>query len=1064
MVKYIDRTTGQVKNMQLTESELRRHFEVSDIQKGKAYFRQGKVVDYDEHLTEAGIAISGIVRGTWDYEVHIELRDDGIRAECDCPRFADAHSCKHAVATLMTHIHRSRGAVETYTQKSDGAMLRLINAYMPSVNASPLIPHGEKARLIPRIETGFYHGEFPVISLKVGYDKLYVVRNIREFVERFEHQELYTYGKSLNLRHALSEFDEASQRLLRLILGEAQTYLHVMDELGVYRTNELKSGIALGGERFDRFFDLFLGQRVADAVQGDYLFCEANPQLTLRIGARGIHTVIEIEELADIHVFQSSRYLYAVQARRLMRCSQEFREQIYPLIQNGNAMMRISRGDLSAFCSCVLPRIKDFVTVEDSGKLLEQYLPDECTPCYYFDFAEEKLVCRLTYRYGTEEFDFRDKSGMVRHNTAVESMALQFLMQYFTLYASTIRFELRDTVDIYEFLVDYLPGFQQYGEVFVSDQLQAKQLRPVAANVGISVSDGMLTLDLDTGGFPAEELEELYHSMLLKKRYHRLKDGRYLVLEGSSVESIAEMAHMAQLPLEDLKNGSITMPSYRSLYIDAVLGQNEGLRVRRDEHYREMIRRFKTVEHSDYQIPAGFSGVLRPYQEIGYRWLKTLESCGFGGILADEMGLGKTLQLITFLSTVTQKQVGMPSLIVCPASLILNWWDEFLKFAPDMNVAMIMGTAAERELIMEQHGDCDVWVTSYDLLKRDIALYEGKEFYCCALDEGQFVKNQSTLASRAVKRIACRQRFVLTGTPIENRLSELWNLFDFLMPGYLFTHNRFVERLEKPIVRSQDAAAQNQLSKLVQPFMLRRLKSEVLKELPPKIEYTRRVVLEEDQQKLYYAGVNETRQKLAGSREKMQILAALMRLRQICCDPGLCFENYRGSSAKRKACLELVQSMTENGHQILLFSQFTSMLDILREELDKAEITSFTLQGSTTKEKRAQLVRDFNAGKAQVFLISLKAGGTGLNLTAADVVIHYDPWWNLAAQNQATDRAHRIGQQSCVQVYKLIAKDTIEERIMELQTKKAELMETVAGDTGDGILSMSQEELLALLD
>ena len=356
-------------------------------------------------------------------------------------------------------------------------------------------------------------------------------------------------------------------------------------------------------------------------------------------------------------------------------------------------------------------------------------------------------------------------------------------------------------------------------------------------------------------------------------------------------------------------------------------------------------------------------------------------------------------------------------------------------------------------------------MTSYELLRQDIESYAEMEFYCCVLDEAQHIKNQSTQISKAVKRILCRQRFILTGTPIENRLSELWNLFDFLMPGYLFTHRSFVEKLEKPVVKSGDRAAMEQLRRLVQPFLLRRLKKDVLKELPPKIEYVRRIRLSEQERKLYHATAMQMRKNLeTGEQGQLAILAALTQLRQICCAPELCFENYDGPHSKLEAVLELCSGMVENGHQILLFSQFTSMLDRIRAGLDAHSISHLTLQGSTPKKQRAQLVKAFNRGEASVFLISLKAGGTGLNLTAADVVIHYDPWWNLAAQNQATDRAHRMGQQRHVQVYQMIAKDTIEERILELQSKKAALMETIGEGNEGAILQMSREELLKIIE
>lgn len=587
-------------------------------------------------------------------------------------------------------------------------------------------------------------------------------------------------------------------------------------------------------------------------------------------------------------------------------------------------------------------------------------------------------------------------------------------------------------------------------------------VQPAAAAVGISVSNGLLRLDIDTGGFPPEELEALYQSLLKKRRYHRLADGRFIELDGSSVKTLAELTHMLQLPPKALARGTGEPPAFRGLYLDSLLAGSEGIDVRRDQQFRAMVRNFKSIDEGDYTLPAHLERMLRPYQKTGFLWLKALDSCHFGDILADEMGLGKTAQVIAYLTTLTDSR---PSLVVCPASLILNWKEELAKFAPGLEVALVMGTAAERRALLSRSGQAQVLVTSYELLRQDIQHYQGRPLYCCILDEGQHIKNQSTQVSKAVKRIDCRQRFVLTGTPIENRLSELWNLFDFLMPGYLFSHKSFVDKLEKPVVKSGDPQAAAQLRRLVQPFLLRRLKKDVLKELPPKIEYVQKIPLSVEEQKVYRASVLQTRQTFqSGGQGKLAILTALTQLRQICCAPGLCFENYKGSSSKLEAALELCAGMVENGHQILLFSQFTSMLDLLRQGLDQRHISHFTLQGSTPKEKRAQLVKSFNAGGASVFLIALKAGGTGLNLTAADVVIHYDPWWNLAAQDQATDRAHRMGQQAHVHVYKFIAKDTIEERIVELQSKKAALMDTIAGGDQTSILELSQADLLALLE
>ena len=473
------------------------------------------------------------------------------------------------------------------------------------------------------------------------------------------------------------------------------------------------------------------------------------------------------------------------------------------------------------------------------------------------------------------------------------------------------------------------------------------------------------------------------------------------------------------------------------------------------------------MKDSEYTPPVSLQKVLRKYQRDGYRWLRTLDGYGMGGILADDMGLGKTVQVLSYLLALREQGGNpLPSLIVCPASLVLNWAEECQKFTPELNCVVVDGDAAHRAQLAEQWDGADVVVTSYDLLRRDETLYENQKFYACILDEAQAIKNHTTQKYKAVCGVNSRVRFALTGTPVENRLGELWSIFSFLMPGYLPPYKSFCSRFEKPITQENDPAAVRRLNQLTGPFILRRMKSEVLKELPPKTENVYRIELEEEQRKLYLAAVVDAREKLRAAKpeDKMAVFAVLMRLREICCDPRLIADNWTGGSAKLDACIELVTSAVESGHRILLFSQFTSMLELLAKRLDAEGVSHFTLQGSTPKPVRAELVRRFNGGEASVFLISLRAGGTGLNLTAADIVIHYDPWWNVAAQNQATDRAYRIGQQNPVQVYKLIAQDTIEEKIVELQQAKQDLAETVTGSADGAILRMKPEELLNLLE
>lgn len=559
---------------------------------------------------------------------------------------------------------------------------------------------------------------------------------------------------------------------------------------------------------------------------------------------------------------------------------------------------------------------------------------------------------------------------------------------------------------------------------------------------------------------------------------------------------LSELADGLHLSDKDIRNGKIALPLYRSAYVDAVLTHHSSdIQTHRDRYFKSLIRDLKSIEDSDYDVPEHLKPVLRDYQKTGYRWLQTITHLGFGGVLADDMGLGKTLQVITLLAAsrqhngiITDNDVsteaatdirpadagtatGLPevSLIVCPSSLVYNWDSEIEHFAPELSRLLVTGSAGERQEKLTHYQDYDVLITSYDMLKRDIAFYENLHFRYQIIDEAQFIKNHNTQAARSVRQIRSVTRFALTGTPIENRLSELWSIFEYLMPGFLYPYQHFRSEIEQPIVEDKDKIAATRLRQLVKPFIMRRLKSDVLKELPDKLENAVYSQMTDEQQKVYTASALQLQKGLEEQSDdafrtgKIQILAELTRLRQLCCDPALVYENYKGGSAKLDTCIQLIENAISGGHKVLLFSQFTSMLDIIERRLKTERILYYRLDGSTKSEMRTRLVSSFNENEVPVFLISLKAGGTGLNLTGADIVIHYDPWWNVAAQNQATDRAHRIGQTKTVTVYKLIARHTIEEKILKLQESKKELADQIISGEGITAAQLTREDLLNIL-
>ena len=433
-------------------------------------------------------------------------------------------------------------------------------------------------------------------------------------------------------------------------------------------------------------------------------------------------------------------------------------------------------------------------------------------------------------------------------------------------------------------------------------------------------------------------------------------------------------------------------------------------------------------------------------------------------------GFGKTLQIITLLKSETKSKEKTTSIVVCPSTLVLNWKAEIEKWCSSIKVLIIRGKAKERKEKLEDYKDYDLLITSYDLLKRDIENYEDKNFKLIIADEAQYIKNSSTQNATSLKSLNGETKFALTGTPIENSIAELWSIFDFIMPGYLYGYSKFKKKFEEPILKYEDKEALQRLKRLISPFILRRVKKDVLTELPDKNIIVMKNEMEEEQERLYLSYLAQTKKEIAEEindngfeKSKFKILMLLTRLRQICCHPGLFIDNYKGSSGKLNQCMDLVSDAIESGHKILLFSSYTSMFPIIEKELDKKKIKFLKLIGSTPVNDRIQMVDEFNNNdEIKVFLISLKAGGTGLNLTSADVVIHYDPWWNVSSENQATDRAYRIGQKNSVQVYKLITSNSIEEKINKMQERKEKLSKDVLSTKETFINKMTKEEILDL--
>lgn len=926
-----------------------------------------------------------------------------------------------------------------------------------------------------------------MLEVKLGRDRLYLVKDLAAFADAMDHGTYVEYGKNLAFYHNRSVFVKESRPLLDFMLEVINSYCEQYEQMqkSSFSARPVMRYLNLSKTARDRFFQIMKGKTLEfEDHRGEKRHLEIswrNPDLSVaaaREGRDGVRVSID----KNLLVLKGETHLYLGDLKRLYCCDQPCSETLGVFLSHmmsgygADYQTVINNKDMPLFYERVLKRIAAYCTIDSGSLNLESFKPEELKARFDFDSdGFNKLVLRPTLSYGSYSFQPVEDEKLPRtvcRDVPGEFRISQLITRYFKYreYESDYPAIKDDEEAVYRLLTEGVREFMAVGEVYFSESFKKlKVLPPPKISVGVKSTGNWLELNVDAGELTGQDLARLLSEYSRKKKYYRLRSGEFVNLEDNGLITIAKLVEGLGMNPDEMENKNFRLPKYRALYLDGLFKEESGITLYRDQLYKAVVRGMKSIEDSDFEIPQPLKSVLRGYQKTGYRWLKTLDKYGFGGILADDMGLGKTIQVIALILDEARNNPDASFLVVCPASLVYNWENEIHLFAPALHVKTVTGTAAEREEQLKNLEKGSVVVTSYDLLKRDADLYEGRTFRFQIIDEAQYIKNASTQSAKAVKSVDAVCRFALTGTPIENRLSELWSIFDFLMPGFLFHYQKFKKEYEMPIVKNQEQWVLESLHRLIGPFILRRLKKDVLKELPDKLETVVYSAFDKEQKDLYTANAYRLKTELESGenrtgRDSIQILAELTRLRQICCDPHLCYENYRGDSAKLETCVDLIKNGVEGGHKILLFSQFTSMLEIIGNRLNGEGISYYMLTGGTPKEERLHMVNSFKKDEIPLFLISLKAGGTGLNLTAADMVIHFDPWWNVAAQNQATDRAHRIGQDKQVTVFKLITKGTIEENILKLQESKKDLAEQIITEGTVSLSNLTKEDLLGLLD
>ena len=950
-----------------------------------------------------------------------------------------------------------------------------------------------------------------LLEARIGREKRYIVKNLLEFAQAVHSGKRVEYGKGMAFEHVPSAFAPESRPFLDLLLEEADAYIRHYEEMRGHAGLPLPvmRALTLGSAARDRLFDLLEGKEVqTEDEKGAERVCRVerkDPRFPVEVEARGDGIAVTVP--SALTSFRGEQRLYVADGLHLFGCSELYTETMGVFLeqmeQGGRECgsrkekreLLVGSRDIPLFYARVLEGMEALGILQSPEIDWEKYRPEALKARFEFDSdSPDELRLRPTLSYGDFTFSPLADEHVPREicrDVPAEFYISRLITRYFSYWEDESgELVIRgDEEALYQVLSEGMTQFQEVGEVWLSESVRhLRVLPPPEVSMGVSLGGGWLDLKIETAGINPAELLQVLSEYRQKKKYYRMKNGEFLQLSGGGLQALDSLTADLGLTKSEFQAGEAKIPAYRAFYLDSLSGDGRMKLFQRDEAYGMMVRDLKTAQSVSYAVPAVLEKTLREYQKIGYTWMRTLARYHFGGILADDMGLGKTLQVIALLTAFYQEkteqkaagnegsgsELPLPSLIVCPASLVYNWGQEFARFSPEIRVLLIAGTAKERQeqleeqMRMEASEGAQVIITSYDLLKRDREAYLGRTFEYEIIDEAQVIKNAKTQGAKAVKEISANVRFALTGTPVENRLSELWSIFDFLMPGFLYSYRKFRERYELPIVKNQDPEALTALRRMTGPFVLRRLKKDVLRELPGKEERIVYSAASGRQQKLYTASALKLKEALAGGawsgNGKLEVLSQLMRLRQICCDPALCFEDYTGESAKLETCVSLIASASAAGHKILLFSQFASMLERIRERLLQEGISSHLLVGATPKEERSRMVQAFASDEVPVFLISLKAGGTGLNLTAADIVIHYDPWWNVAAQNQATDRAYRIGQEKPVTVYKLILKDTIEENLLKLQNAKLALAAQVVSEGMVSLGDLSQNELMELFE
>ena len=979
-----------------------------------------------------------------------------IRTSCSCPRYYQVGTCKHIAASLINYQNVwFIKPKDKYEKTSD-----ILNFYIKNNNNNR-----EELKLDIELEIS---DNGVLVRPKIGIDKLYLLSNeskLSNFKKAYDNNETLYLGVKFTYDGSRHYFNKEDEKIINFILGYKEN-----NSYSYYNYYQTRNILNLNDREASYLFEMLKNRSFSVKGYGKVkgIVYDVPFQFDLKKDDKDYE--LKIDNIKN-YLFLEENCKYILYNGFLYIVPQLYSNLLKNIFDNELDALYIKKDNINSFKNGILKKIKNNTNIDES--ITDIVISKELKISLYFDMLKDKINCKIKLDYDGTVLDYFDNSDTVLRDDEKENTLVKELKNYGFKFDKK-KIYIDDLDNLVEFIDEHLTKLSEKYNVYTSKKINDVSIikkSKIESNFSIG-KDNIMSYKFSLDNVSNNELDKIVSSIKSRKRYYKLKNGNIIDLnQNEELKELSSVMTDLDISSSDMVSGNATIPKYRAFYINS-LKENKYKNITTDYSFDKFIDGFIKYKNTKITFDKHDEKVLRDYQKDGVKWLYTLYKCDLGGILADEMGLGKSIQTISFIKQIIKEKKDAKIMIVCPTSLVYNWKKEFDKFAKELKYVTVSEAKEQRLKVINDFDKYNVFITSYGLIRNDNDEYEDKNFELCVIDEAQTIKNYQAGMTMEVKKIKARTKIALTGTPIENSILELWSIFDFIMPGYLNSINKFKEVYG---IKDFDDASLDKIKKLnylIKPFILRRKKKDVSKELPDKVENKIYLDMPDIQKALYVKELKQCQKEMdelirdeGFQKAKFKILQLLTKLRQICVDPTVLYENYKYDSVKIEKLIEIIKNYVSENHKILIFSSFKRVIDNVEKKLKKEKISNYTITGEVSSKKRMELVERFNTDDTNCFLITLKSGGTGLNLTAADIVIHLDIWWNPQVENQATDRAHRIGQKNKVTVIKMITKGTIEERIIELQEKKRKLSDSIIEGKDDATLvsKLEKEDMIKLL-